>query len=56
MTAVELAASHILGQLTEQRPFFVAVQGPQGSGKSYLSAKLQNYLCAPPHSLDVFNR
>ena len=53
MTAVELAANHILGQLTEQRPLFVAVQGPQGSGKSYLSARLQNYLCAPPHSLHV---
>ena len=53
MTATELAANHILGQLTEQRPLFVAVQGPQGSGKSYLSAKLQNYLSAPPHSLHV---
>ena len=53
MTAVELAASHILGQLTEQRPLFVAVQGPQGSGKSYLSAKLQDCLQSPPHSLHV---
>ena len=53
MTAVELAANHILRQLTEQRPLFVAVQGPQGSGKSYLSAELQTYLCAPPHSLRV---
>ena len=50
---VELAANHILGQLTKQRPLFVAVQGPQGSGKSYLSAKLQDYLRAPPHSLHV---
>ena len=53
MTAVKLAANHILGQLTEQRPLFVAVQGPQGSGKSYLSAKIQDYLCVPPHSLHV---
>ena len=53
MTAVELVANHILGQLTEQRPLFVAVQGPQGSGKSHLSAKLQTYLRAPPHSLHV---
>jgi D-glycerate 3-kinase len=53
MTTVELAASHILGQLTEQRPLFVAVQGPQGSGKSYLSAKVQNHLRALPHSLHV---
>lgn len=53
MTGVDLIANHILGQLTEQRPLFVAVQGPQGSGKSYLSAELQKYLQAPPHSLRV---
>ena len=53
MTAMGLVASHILGNLTEQRPLFVAVQGPQGSGKSYLSTELQNYLQAPPHSLHV---
>jgi len=53
MTATELIANHILRQLTEHRPLFVAVQGPQGSGKSYLSAELQNYLQAPPYSLHV---
>ena len=53
MTAVEFAVSHILGQLTEQRPLFVALQGPVGSGKSYLSAELQKYFSAPPHLLHV---
>ena len=50
--AVELVSSHILGYLTEQRPLFVAVQGPQGSGKSYLSAELQKSLHAQ-YSLHV---
>ncbi|KAF8967975.1 P-loop containing nucleoside triphosphate hydrolase protein [Flammula alnicola] len=53
MTALELVAQHVINQLTERRPLFVAIQGPQGSGKSYLSAGLQTYLQAPPHSLRV---
>jgi D-glycerate 3-kinase len=44
MSALELIAQHILDQLSEKRPLFVALQGPQGSGKSYLSARLQTYL------------
>jgi len=53
MTAVQLAAQHILGHLTKERPLFVALQGPQGSGKSYLSVKLREYLKANPHDLNV---
>lgn len=34
-------------------PLFVALQGPQGSGKSYLSAQLKDRLSVPPHSLNV---
>jgi D-glycerate 3-kinase len=46
MSALELIARHILDQLSKQIPLFVALQGPQGSGKSYLSARLQTYLQA----------
>lgn len=53
MTAVELIAQHIIDHLTPQRPLFVAVQGPQGSGKSYLTAHVQQLLQSPPHSLRV---
>lgn len=34
-------------------PLFVAVQGPQGSGKSFLSSLVSSYLSAPPHALNV---
>lgn len=34
-------------------PLFVALQGPQGSGKSYLAALLKTQLSASPHSLNV---
>ena len=53
MTTVELAAQYIINQLAQQRPLFVAIQGPQGSGKSYITAELVKYLQAPPHSLRV---
>ncbi|KAF9529705.1 P-loop containing nucleoside triphosphate hydrolase protein, partial [Crepidotus variabilis] len=52
-SVVDLAAQHILGHLTNGRPLFVALQGPQGSGKSYLAAKLQTNLESSPHSLGV---
>ncbi|KAF9565602.1 P-loop containing nucleoside triphosphate hydrolase protein [Agrocybe pediades] len=53
MTAVELIARYILDHLGEQRPLFVALQGPQGSGKSYVSAHLQAHLQSAPHALRV---
>ena len=31
----------------------VAVQGPQGSGKTYLTTRLRDSLAAPPHALSV---
>lgn len=34
-------------------PLFVAVQGPQGSGKTFLTTQLREALTAPPHSLSV---
>ncbi|KAF8653341.1 hypothetical protein AX16_004041 [Volvariella volvacea WC 439] len=55
-TATEAIARHILdhglSRFTE-RPLFVAIQGPQGSGKSYTTAKLRDLLSAPPHNLNV---
>ncbi|KJA27791.1 hypothetical protein HYPSUDRAFT_34939 [Hypholoma sublateritium FD-334 SS-4] len=53
MTTVELTAQYIVSHLTPQRPLFVAIQGPQGSGKSYITAELGKYLQAPPYSLRV---
>ncbi|KAF9012505.1 P-loop containing nucleoside triphosphate hydrolase protein [Cyathus striatus] len=54
MAAVEHIVSHILYHFsTSQKPFFVALQGPQGSGKSYLSARVQEHLSNAPHSLRV---
>ncbi|KAJ7072642.1 P-loop containing nucleoside triphosphate hydrolase protein, partial [Mycena amicta] len=35
---------HILNDSSTQRPLFIALQGPQGSGKSYLSALLAEQL------------
>ncbi|KAF9047401.1 P-loop containing nucleoside triphosphate hydrolase protein [Panaeolus papilionaceus] len=53
-SSVQLAAQHILKHInTNQRPLFAAIQGPQGSGKSYLSRRLQEYLQSPPYSLKV---
>lgn len=53
MSALELISQHILDHLSEKRPLFVALQGPQGSGKSYLSARLQTHLQSTPCSLRV---
>lgn len=53
-TTFDAVAAHILEQLKSQkRPLFVAVQGPQGSGKTYLSAQLREYLTAEPRNLRV---
>ncbi|KAH0829167.1 P-loop containing nucleoside triphosphate hydrolase protein [Lanmaoa asiatica] len=34
-------------------PLFVGVQGPQGSGKTFLTSRLRSLLAEPPHSLLV---
>ncbi|KAI0687429.1 P-loop containing nucleoside triphosphate hydrolase protein [Cytidiella melzeri] len=54
-------SSHVLQQLERHRthfaarpaPLFVAVQGPQGSGKTFLTSRLRDALSSPPHSLSV---
>lgn len=55
-------SEHVLRQLALHRerrtgsvtpPLFVAVQGPQGSGKTFLTTRLQAALTASPHSLSV---
>ncbi|KAL0570947.1 hypothetical protein V5O48_010014 [Marasmius crinis-equi] len=53
--AVSLISEHILKNIEEgtQKPLFVAVQGPQGSGKSYLTGLIHSHLSNPPHSLRV---
>ncbi|KAF5322257.1 hypothetical protein D9619_001691 [Psilocybe cf. subviscida] len=53
MSAIELIAQHILSHLTHARPLFVSLQGPQGSGKSYITRHLKSFLQAAPHSLRV---
>lgn len=53
MTTVKLIGQYILDHLAQQRPLFVALQGPQGSGKSYVTNELGNFLRASPHSLRV---
>ncbi|KAF9485999.1 P-loop containing nucleoside triphosphate hydrolase protein [Pholiota conissans] len=53
MTTVELIAQHIVNHLASQKPLFIAIQGPQGSGKSYTTAQVQKILQSPPHLLRV---
>uniref|UniRef100_A0A0W0F105 N-acetyltransferase domain-containing protein n=1 Tax=Moniliophthora roreri TaxID=221103 RepID=A0A0W0F105_MONRR len=52
--AVGKIGSHILRHLKRgASPLFVAIQGPQGSGKSFLTALVKSYLSDSPHSLRV---
>jgi D-glycerate 3-kinase len=52
LNKLEVVATHILTHISgNKKPLFVAVQGPQGSGKTYLSAQLRNYLTSDPHHL-----
>ncbi|KAG2153284.1 P-loop containing nucleoside triphosphate hydrolase protein [Suillus clintonianus] len=61
--AVQHMAQHVLNQLQEHRsryppslrptPLFVGVQGPQGSGKTFLTSRLRTHLSSPPHALSV---
>ncbi|KAF8526053.1 P-loop containing nucleoside triphosphate hydrolase protein [Hysterangium stoloniferum] len=53
-STASLAAQHIFSQFTRTphaRPLFVAIQGPQGSGKTHLTRSLVSILSSPPHSL-----
>ncbi|KIP04100.1 hypothetical protein PHLGIDRAFT_110071 [Phlebiopsis gigantea 11061_1 CR5-6] len=60
---VKHMSEHVLRQLALHRerqagrsaipPLFVAVQGPQGSGKTFLTTRLRDALIASPHSLSV---
>jgi D-glycerate 3-kinase len=61
-SAVEIISAHILAQFNKHRgsaegpasePLFVAIQGPQGSGKTYLTSQLCQVLESPPHLLSV---
>ncbi|RDX49297.1 P-loop containing nucleoside triphosphate hydrolase protein [Lentinus brumalis] len=65
--AIQHMSSHILAQLQIHRarhapsggssipvpPLLVGVQGPQGSGKTYLTSILRDTLKAPPHNLSA---
>ena len=51
--ALQLAYQHIVKHLTDVRPLFVGLQGPQGSGKSYLASQLCTRLQSPPIALRV---
>ncbi|PFH52122.1 hypothetical protein AMATHDRAFT_140877 [Amanita thiersii Skay4041] len=55
MSIIDLISSRILAQLKvlQHRPLFVALQGPQGSGKTYAANLLRGHLSAPPHNLHV---
>lgn len=48
---------HVLGHLQRRvgvnRPLIVGVQGPQGSGKTFLTTILKGELISPPHHLSV---
>jgi D-glycerate 3-kinase len=44
MSALKPLLAHVLETVSATRPLFVALQGPQGSGKSYLSALLVDEL------------
>lgn len=60
--AVDLMVNHLLKQLEQLRsgyssgtvpPLFVGIQGPQGSGKTYLTSHVRQKLTSAPHSLSV---
>jgi len=55
-------AAHILSLLSSPPtspsipgplPLFVALQGPQGSGKTYLTSLVSAHLSSPPHNLKL---
>ncbi|KAG6381942.1 Rer1 family-domain-containing protein [Boletus reticuloceps] len=52
---LQLPESHRarLSTRSHQPPLFVGVQGPQGSGKTFLTSRLRALLADPPYSLSV---
>ena len=62
-SAVYAMAKHVSNCLQTHRvrfstrssypPLFVGVQGPQGSGKTFLTSRLRSLLAEPPYSLSV---
>jgi len=44
---------HLQPGVGPNRPLVVGVQGPQGSGKTYLTTLLRDELISPPHNLSV---
>jgi D-glycerate 3-kinase len=60
MSLVQISSTHIVTQLhahrkdtTAESPLFVAIQGPQGCGKTYLTSQLRQVLESPSHALSV---
>ena len=58
-TTIDRISKHILSHLprphTSRRepPLFIALQGPQGSGKTYITSLLAQHLSSPPHNLKL---
>jgi len=61
-SAIDAMTEHILNGLQHRKaidgpepahPYFVAFQGPQGSGKTYLTSKIRDALVSSPHNLAV---
>lgn len=56
-SAVGFMLRHVLGHRERaadlNRPLTVGVQGPQGSGKTFLTTLLRDELISPPHDLSV---
>jgi len=51
---MDAIVDHVLQRVPHRElPLFVAVQGPQGSGKTYISTQLKSRLTSSPHSLSV---
>ncbi|KAG8889066.1 hypothetical protein FRB99_004028 [Tulasnella sp. 403] len=59
LQSAHLISAHILTHLASHRaagsssPLFVAIQGPQGSGKTTVTRVVQEKLSSPPYSLSI---
>jgi D-glycerate 3-kinase len=58
-TTIDRITKHILSHCPypsrhpKPPPLFVAIQGPQGSGKTYITSLLTQHLPSPPHNLKL---